>query len=297
MAWTSQFVLENEKGERYDLTAPAPVFLVNVKGLGIVTSRTFGSLGNGFFVTTSDEVPTNPITGDLVYYASAFENYENLVNWIGQAKTMFFCYSPLNAEFRCRVRLNYINKDRRDGGGVMRAAVSFHPLTPWYQPEETAATIDMGGPNAKAYLEHNGEYYYTYDDDLVYGPETPGDPTKTIYPAGHEPSGLLIRYTGAVVNPVVKLTGVSGTVYGECHIDETFTAGQTLELCTAPDNSYVHKISGGIVTDLMAASKIDLAFEPYPRAPVDEASVLTITGDDPVQGEAEVTIYRYYRSV
>ena len=36
MAWTSQYIFENEKGERYDLTAPAPVFLVNVEGLGIV---------------------------------------------------------------------------------------------------------------------------------------------------------------------------------------------------------------------------------------------------------------------
>ena len=102
MAWTSQYIFENEKGERYDLTAPAPVFLVNVEGLGIVTSRSFGSLGNGFFLLTSDEVPTNPITGDLVYHASAFENYENLVNWIGQAKTLYFCYSPLDTEYRCQ---------------------------------------------------------------------------------------------------------------------------------------------------------------------------------------------------
>lgn len=297
MAWTSQYVLENEKGERYDMTAPAPVFLTNVQGLGIVTSRTFGSLGNGFFLMTSDEVPTNPITGDLVYHTSAFENYEQLVNWIGQAKTLFFCYAPLDAEYRCRVRLNYINKDRRSGSGVMRAAISFHPLTPWYQPEATEAAIDTGGPDSKAYLEHSGEYYYTYNSALVYGPEASGDLTKQIYPAGHEPSGLLIRYTGAIENPVISLVGASGTVYGECHIDEVFSVGETLELCTAPDNSYVHKIVGGVVTDLMAASKVDLAFDPYPRAPVDEPSILTIDGDEDVSGKADLTVYRYYRSV
>lgn len=297
MGWTSQYTLENENGQRYELTAPGPVYLVNVEGLGISTSRSFGSIGGGFFLLTADEVPTNPITGDLLYQVGAFENYQQLLAFISQAKTLYFCYTPLDTEYRCRVRLNYINKEHRDGAGWMRAAVSFYPLTPWYQPEAAEVAIDTGGPDSKAYLEHSGEYYYTYNDALVYGPEVSGDLTKRIYPAGHEPSGLLIRYTGAIENPVISLVGTSGRVYGECHINETFAAGETIELCTAPDNSYVHKISAGVVTDLMAASKVDLAFEPYPRAPVDEACVLTIDGDNPVSGAAELTVYRYYRSV
>ena len=219
------------------------------------------------------------------------------MDFIAQAKVLYFCYAPLDEEFRCRVRLEYINKDRRDSAGWMRAPVSFTPLTPWFQPEAAEAAIDTGGPDAKAYLEHSGEYYYTYNDDLVYGPEMAGELTKKIFPAGHEPSGFLLRYSGAVDNPVISLVGESGTVYGECHISESFSGGETLELCTAPDNSYVRKIVGDVVTDLMAASKVDLAFEPYPRAPVDEACVLTIEGDDPVSGKADLTIYRYYRSV
>jgi hypothetical protein len=179
----------------------------------------------------------------------------------------------------------------------MRAAISFHPLTPWYEREAAEATIETGGPDSKAYLEHDGEYYYTYDENLVYGPEIRGDLTKQIYPAGHEPSGILLRYTGAAENPVITLVGASGTIYGECHINDTFLAGDTLELCTAPDNSYVHKIVNGGVVDLVATSKVDLAYDIYPRCPVDETCILTIDAEEALAGSAEVTIYRYYRSV
>lgn len=296
MGWTSGFALENERAERYDLTAPSPVFLVDVYGLGVVTERNYGEIGRNFFIVTEDTTYSNPIQGDLIYQPGAFGNYQQLVNFIAQAKELYFCYAPLDDEFRCKVKLDYINKDRRDKAGWMRAPISFNPLTPWFLPEAAVVEIDTGGPDAKGYLAANS-YKYTYDSDLVYGPELTGDPTKTIYPAGHEPSGFLFRYTGAVAHPVISLVGASGTVYGECHIDETFVAGETIELCTAPDNSYVRKVSSGVVTDLMAASKVDLAYEPYPRAPVDEASVLSITGDDHVTGKAELTIYRYYRSV
>lgn len=297
MAWTSLYALQNEKGARFDLTAPASVYLVDVQGLGIATDRSFGSIGNGFFLLTSDEVPTNPITGDLIFQYGAFGTYESLINWISKAKTIYFCYSPLDVEYVCRVRLNYIRKGQRDSAGWMRGAISFYPLSPFYRLIDSEVTIETGGPNSKAYLEHDGEYYYTYDDDLVYGPEISGDLAKQIVPEGTEPSGFLLRYTGAIDNPVITLTGESGKVYGECHITQSFSAGDTLELCTAIDNSYVHMTHDGIVTDLMAESKVDLAYDPYPRAPVDEPSILRIEADDDVTGSAELIVYRYYRSV
>jgi hypothetical protein len=296
MGWTSQYVLENEQGERYDLTAPAPVYLVNVTGLGISNKRNYASIGGGFFSLVSDEQPQNPINGDLIYLEGAYNNYQTLVNWIARAKTLYFCYTPLDTEYRCSVRLNYINKARRDEGGKMRAGISFHPLTPLYEPE-TSEVVEPISEYAKAYLEHDGSYYYTYDDDLVYGPEISEDMHKQIVPAGHEPSAFLLRYTGAIKNPVISVVGASGKVHGECHIADTLVAGETLELCTAPNNCYVHKISGGVVTDLMMASLVDLAYDPYPRAPVDESSVLSIVGDEPIAGTTELTVYRYYRSV
>jgi hypothetical protein len=47
----------------------------------------------------------------------------------------------------------------------------------------------------------------------------------------------------------------------------------------------------------MADSKVDLAYNPYPRAPADEISVLKVDADDPLPGTTELIVYRYYRSV
>jgi hypothetical protein len=312
MGWTSQYVLENESGERYDLTAPASVFLVNVQGLGAQTNRTLASLNDGFFLQTNVDVPNNAITGDLVYQLGAYGNYQNLVNWIMRAKELYFCYSPLDVEYRCRVELNFINKERRNSAGCMQATISFQPLTPFYLPTPTAIDVPRAGADSKGYEQQTVTVYldgvatsqtiycYTYDDALYYAPELGGDMAAQIIPSGHVPAAFLLRYTGAITNPVITLTGQqSGKIYGKCEVTGTFTGTDVLELCTAQRDSYVRKISGGVTTDLMAAGAVNLAFEPYPRAPVDEPSALTVEdgNGDPLTGTAELTVFAYYRSV
>ena len=302
MGWTSKYALENESGERYDLTPPAPVFLVNVKGLGAKEKITLESLNNGFYLQTDADVPNNPIQGKLIYQAGAFGNYQNLVNWIYSAKELFFCYSPLDVEFRCRVKLNYINKSKRDGAGYMQDQISFNPLTPFYLPTPTGIDVPRAGADCKGYPFDSGEsdYGYHYNAALRYGPELGGDLTAQIIPAGHVPAAFLLRYTGSITNPTITLTGQqTGTVYGKCEITATFSGNDVLELCTASRDSYVRKISGGVVTDLMAAGAVNLAFEPYPQAPVDEPSAITVEdgNNDPITGSAELTVFSYFRTV
>ena len=83
---TAKYIIENEAGERFDLTAPSMIYLVNVEGLGITTNVTYGDLENGFFHTLYEQTPQNNITGDLIYQSSAYDNYQSLVNWILKAK-------------------------------------------------------------------------------------------------------------------------------------------------------------------------------------------------------------------
>lgn len=302
MGWTSGYVLENENGDRYDLTPPAPVYMVNVQGLGTEEKRTLSSLNSGFFLETDADVPNNPIIADLIYQSGAFGNYQNLVNWIFAAKELFFCYTPIDTEFRCRVKLNSIGKDKRDGAGWMRATVSFVPLTPFYLPTPTGIDVPRAGADCKGYpLDSNeNDYGYHYNSALRYGPELGGDLSALIVPAGHVPAAFLLKYTGSITNPTITLTGQqTGKVYGKCEITATFSGSDVLELCTAQRDSYVRKISSGVITDLMATGAVNLAFEPYPRAPIDEPSAITVTdgNDNPITGSAELTVYSYFRSV
>lgn len=313
MGWTAGYVLENENGERYDLTAPEPIFMVNVEGLGAVGDPAFAPLGDGFFLLTDDERSRESITGDLIYQEGAYGNYQNLVNWLMAAHTLFFCYTPLEDEYRRVVKLRYINKDRRNSGGIMRAAISFDPLTPWYQATNAELEISVTEANVKEYTysgsgseddEENYGYVYGLDDptaddpdELVYGGEAAADMSAVIYPIGHEPAAFLLRYTGAIDNPVIRLVGqTTGTVYGICDVAVTLTAGESIELCTQRENSYIKKIaSDGTESSLL--NDVNLSFDPYFRAPVTEPAVISIESNAPITGAASLTVYNYYRSV
>lgn len=296
---TSKYILENENGERFDLTPPANIYMVNVEGLGVSSSLSYGDLGSGFFAVLNSKDPQNSITGDLIYRVGAFGFYESFVNWLQKAKTLYFCYTPLQTEYRRIVKLRYINKDKRDHGGWMRTSISFDPLSPWFLPVPAEIGITVRTGNIKAYTwnEDIGEYCYVYDENLRYGGESAGDMSAQIFPTGHEPSAVLLRYYGAIVNPKIRLTGAnSGTVYGICDLDITLSATETLELSTMYEDSHIVKISpDGEIENLLPY--LNLAYDPYFRIPVNEPSILSIESDAAITGSAELLIYTYYRSV
>lgn len=304
MGWTAGFMLENENGERYDLTAPAPIYMVNVEGLGAVGDSAFASLGDGFFLMTDDDRSREPITGDLIYRDGAYGNYQNFVNWLMAAETLFFCYTPLEEEYRRVVKLRYINKDRRDSAGWMRASISFDPLTPWYRATNAEVEITVWTGNIKEYTGEDDSYTYGLDDPLAddpdelhYAGESASDMSAVIYPAGHEPAALILRYRGAIDNPRFRLVGDNtGTVYGICDIEVSLVDGEAIELCTQRENSYIKRIAAdGTETDLL--DNVNLSFDPYFRAPVNEPSTVYIESDAQIEGAAELTIFNYYRTV
>ena len=313
MGWTAGYVLENENGERCNLTAPAPIFMVDVEGLGAVGDPAFAPLGDGFFLLTDDERSRESITGDLIYQEGAYGNYQNLVNWLMAAGTLIFCYTPLEDEFRRVVKLRYINKDRRNSGGIMRAAISFDPLTPWYQATNAELEISVTEANVKEYAyddegdpDDEDSYGYVYGiddptaddpDELVYGGEAAADMSAVIYPIGHEPAAFLLRYTGAIENPIIRLVGQdTGEVYGICDVAVTLAAGESIELCTQRENSYIKKIAAN-GTESSLLNDVNLSFDPYFRAPVTEPAVISIESNAPITGAASLTVYNYYRSV
>ena len=76
----------------------------------------------------------------------------------------------------------------------------------------------------------------------------------------------------------------------------TLTAGESIELCTQRENSYIKKISAN-GTESSLLNDVNLSFDPYFRAPVTEPAVISIESNAPITGAASLTVYNYYRSV
>lgn len=299
--WTARYVIENESGERYNLTAPNNIFMVNVEGLGATSEIGLSSLQDGFFATISEEQPQNGIVGELIYRTGAFRNYQTFVNWLMKASELYFCYMPQEVEYRRRVKLNYIQKDRRDTAGWMRAGISFCCLTPWYIEESAKINILPVSENDKAYWQYTEEnatkYGYHYTSELIYGQYQGSAMGATVSTGGHDPAGFVLRYYGAIRNPTIRLEDEAGTAIGICQISATFVAGDILELSTVPDDCHVWKISGNTKTDLVMGGYVDLAYNPYPRIPANARAELSIESSAQITGRAEMAVHTNYRSV
>ena len=66
---------------------------------------------------------------------------------------------------------------------------------------------------------------------------------------------------------------------------------------SCPDISFLPKLADifGITTD--ALDSVDLAYEPFPKIPVNEDCTLLMAADSDIVGRATVRVYYYYRSV
>lgn len=289
----AKFYLQNETGERKSLCVDSPITLVKPEGLGIELSQTCVDLDDGFFSVSDESTPQNPITADLMFRETAYETYRDFINWISEAKELFFVYSPYgSAEFYRRVVVTYLKKTVRGKGGWLSAGVSFKPLTPWYLP--TAPRISLTKQTETAM-----RYPFTYNADLRYGTSSIGSYAADIAPDGHLPASLRFMYKGAAKNPVITLTGAaSGKIYGRCIIDAVLSDNDTIELFSSPRDGYIRKIAAdGTETDLIDSNAVDITEDPFLRIPLEESCHLQLTADEALSGSAEVQVYYYYRSV
>ena len=139
--------------------------------------------------------------------------------------------------------------------------------------------------------------YFSYTSDLIYSSSSAGSMAADIPAGGHIPAAFELTYKGAIVNPQIKLVGSSSNItYGICALNATLTDNESLTVSTFYGRCKV-EITGadGIAAD--ALNDVDLAYEPFPRSPVNEDCVLLMSADSEITGQATVRVYYYYRSV
>ena len=144
--------------------------------------------------------------------------------------------------------------------------------------------------------EPNGNTTQRFDQ-YSNGTNFAGSMAADIPAGGHIPAAFELTYKGAIVNPQIKLVGSSSnTTYGICALNATLADNESFAVSTFYGRCKV-EITGadGVATD--ALNDVDLAYEPFPRIPVNEDCVLLMSADSDIGGRATVRVYYYYRSV
>jgi len=285
--------MENGLGVRRALNGESGIFLSNPTGLGLSLSPSFADLHKGFFRMVSGESePQTTVACDLVFIGrNAYEDYREFVDWCTASEELFLVYKPYGTkEFFRGIQLNYLTKTELTDTRWLSVPTSMACTTPWYTA--TPSRMTMSSEEGSVL-----RYSFCYDESLIYSSSNAGSMAADVSAEGHIPAAFVFTYTGAIINPKLILQGTdSGKVYGTCALTLTTNNGDTLEVSTKYGNSYVTVTDAtGKVTD--AVSCLDLAYEPFPRIPIDEDCTLYLSADEAVEGTATVRVYYYYRSV
>lgn len=285
------FYLQKETGERIGLNNETGIFLSEPSGLGLEFDDNYADIGEGFFRMIAKKHTQKTIQCKLNFVKDSYKTYNSFVTWCISAKKMYLIYKPLNIEYYIRTEISSFSKGEINKYGYLEVPAEFVYLSPWYSP--TSLNLSFIGIDGNAFRIEESKL----DGPAILVGTTAEKYSAQIDPSGHIPAAFYLEYHGIAEDPEITLTGlISGTVYGDCKLDQQFISGTGFKLSTAYDESYIKKINlNGSEEDLL--SNVDLSLEPFFKMPLTEPCILRLNDAGALHGELSAKIYYYYRSV
>nr|DAK94688.1 MAG TPA: Baseplate protein [Caudoviricetes sp.] len=288
-----RFYFQNSAGEKWPLNGERGVYLTEPQGLGATLSPVFADLQYGFFEPVADAAePQSTVTGTLVFVRpTPYQTYRQLLQWIGTEVTICYVPTPGTTYYR-DLSINYVQKGELTELGWLECPFSFFATGPWYVGD--VSTLRIGSDSSDGTPKR---YDYAYEADLRYGSDAVYSLSGTIYNRGQLPGVVDLVYTGAVINPRIRLIGeVTGRVYGLCSAEASLVDTDTLHYTNDYRSAVLQRIpADGVVEDLL--DTLDLSTDPFSRLPVSEPVVIEMVSDTALTGQASVKVYSYWRTV
>ena len=288
-----KFYIENEIGSRLPLNGEEGIFLSNPAGLGMTMPSDFADIHYGFFREVSKNTePQSTVTCDLVFIGeNAYADYRSFVDWCNGSVSLHLIYKPYGTtEFYRDVYISYLTKTELTDTRWLSIPASLACLSPWYRAAPTSMSMSTESGSVL-------KYPYSYHADLIYSSSSAGSMAADIPAGGHIPAAFELTYKGAIINPKISLVGSSSNItYGVCALNATLSDNESFTVSTFYGKCKVEITdAGGKTSD--ALNNVDLAYEPFPRVPVNEDCVLLMSADSDIAGRATVKVYYYFRSV
>jgi hypothetical protein len=253
----------------------------------------FADIHNGFFREISrNSEPQSTVTCDLVFIGdNAYGDYRSFVDWCSGSASLHLIYKPYgNTEFYRDIYISYLTKTELTDTRWLSVPASFACLSPWYRAAPTSMSMSTESGSVL-------KYPFSYHADLIYSSSSAGSMAADIPAGGHIPAAFELTYKGAIINPKITLVGSSSNItYGICALNATLGDNDSFTVSTFYGKCRV-EITDASGNTADALNNVDLAYEPFPRIPVNEDCVLLMSADSDISGRATVRVYYYYRSV
>lgn len=284
-----KFYLQNSIGVRKDLQLKS-FFFNSPKGLGLSNKANYEQLGDGFYANSFLEAEQINIVGEIAFLESAYDDFQDLIDWIYSGYDLSFIYAPDGStEYYCDIDIDYIEKEEIDNEtGCLHCPVSFLGKTAWYKTTPTILNFTID-PDAD-YMKFD----FITESRFPRGNSYNAIDVST---SGHYPAYIKLTIDGAISNPVISLVNnVTGAIIGKVDLTgTTVESGEILMYSSVPENSYIKILSAdGAYTDLV--DSIDLSYDNFFGVPFNASCSLKLefTGSPT---EATIYLYNYWRSV
>lgn len=118
-----------------------------------------------------------------------------------------------------------------------------------------------------------------------------------IYPTGQKPAGFVLQYTGVLVNPMVTVRRIGGSIIGQCGlVNVTINNDETLIYASDYESSGIMKTGRYSSSDLIDFVE-NLRMELYPKLPVNATDSIELSADNEITGEVRIALIEYYKGV
>lgn len=295
-----KFWLENETGDAIPLNGEQGIWLVDPTGLGMASNFSFTDFGHGFFRSVDkNKDPQQTVAGDLYFidHRNPYVEYKRFADWVVQAETLYLVYQPASIQYRRKVLLSSITKEELLTQELLKCPVAFYGLTPWFTkteyviPAKEETNITPFRMDISRLGDGVGTDYHRLQLDNRYRSSI------NVYPTGQKPAGFVLQYTGVLMNPMVTVRRIGGSIIGQCGlVNVTINNDETLIYASDYESSGIMKTGRYSSSDLIDFVE-NLRMELYPKLPVNVTDSIELSADNEITGEVRIALIEYYKGV
>lgn len=280
-----KFLLENEKGQQFDMSDfKTSCLLTSPNNLGYSQKSEFEQIGNTFIENNKTIAKKDP--SGTVFFKN-YDKCKEFVDFIEKSDRLKWVYIiPFSTGDKSYYRdvsiKDFIKTEKKVG--MLECPIVFNGLSLWYEQLTTIYTIEPQTNEIR--------WDFTWDSKFVdYDTRS-----LTYINNGHVEAPIVAEINGHVINPKIQLF-IEGELYQEVPFTVEIEEYEKLLYCTKENDFYIKKQNtDGTLESLFSLDVIQFENDNVIRLPKNKSCELRLVADNEILN-AQITIFAYYKAI